>query len=137
MNSQFYCWYNYLRQPWIFTGFPDSLVGKESICNAGDRGSIPGSGRSPGEGIVYPLQYSRASLVAQLVKNPPAVREAWVRSQGWEDPLEKGNYPLQYSGLENSMDCGLPGSSIHGIFQARVLEWGAIAFSGISLLPFN
>ena len=51
---------------------------------------IPGSGRSPGEGIGYPLQYSWASLVAQLVKNPPAVWETWVRSLGWEDPLEKG-----------------------------------------------
>ena len=52
----------------------------------------------------YPLQYSWASLVAQLVKNPPAMREIWVRSLGWEDPLEKNSYPLQYSGLENSMD---------------------------------
>ena len=50
---------------------------------------IPGSGRFPGEGIGYPLQYSWASLVAQLVKNPPALRETWVRSLGWEDPLEK------------------------------------------------
>ena len=51
---------------------------------------IPGSGRSPGERIGYPLQYSWASLVAQLVKNPPAMWETWVRSLGWEDPLEKG-----------------------------------------------
>ena len=50
---------------------------------------IPGSGRSTGEGISYTLQYAWASLVAQLVKNPPAVRETWVRSLGWEDPLEK------------------------------------------------
>ena len=50
---------------------------------------IPRSGRSPGEGIGYPLQYSWASLVAQLVKNPPAIQETWVRSLGWEDPLEK------------------------------------------------
>ena len=71
-------------------GFPDSSVGKESTCNAGDPGSIPGSGRSAGEGVGYPFQYSRASLVAQLVKNPPAVWEAWVQSWGWEDPLEKG-----------------------------------------------
>ena len=71
-------------------GFPDISVGKESTCNAGDPGLIPGSGRSPGEGIVYPPQYSWASLVAQLVKNPPAMRETWVWSLGWEDPLEKG-----------------------------------------------
>ena len=51
---------------------------------------IPGLGRSAGEGIGYPLQYSWASLVAQLVKNPPATQETWVRSLGWEYPLEKG-----------------------------------------------
>ena len=71
-------------------GFPDSSAGKESTCNAGDRGSIPGSGRSPGEGKGYPLQYSWASLVAELVKNPPSMWETCVRSLGWEDPLEKG-----------------------------------------------
>ena len=59
-------------------GFPHSSVGKKSTCNAGDPNLIPGTGSSPGEGIGYPLQYSRASLVAQLVKNPPAVRETWV-----------------------------------------------------------
>ena len=67
-----------------------SSVGKESTYNSGDSGSIPGSGRSDGEGIGYPLQYSWASLVAQLVKNPPAMWETWVRSLGREDPLEKG-----------------------------------------------
>ena len=71
-------------------GFPDSSVGKESACNAGDPRSIPGSGRSAEKGIGYPLQYSWASLVVQLVKNLPAMRESWVRSLGWEDPLEKG-----------------------------------------------
>ena len=69
--------------------FPDSLVGKESTCNSGDPDSIPGSGRSPGEGIVYPLQYTWASLVAQLVKNPPAMCETWVQSLSLGDPLEK------------------------------------------------
>ena len=54
-------------------GFPDSSVGKESACNAGDPSSIPGSGRSAGEGIRYPFQYFWASLVAQLVKNLPAM----------------------------------------------------------------
>ena len=72
------------------SGFPDSSVGKESACNAGDPVSIHGLERSPGEGISYPLQYSWASLVAQLVKNPPAMWETWIRSLGWEDPLEKG-----------------------------------------------
>ena len=62
--------------PW--QGFPGSSAGKESACNAGNPGSIPGWGRSPGEGIGYPLQYSWASLVVQSVKNPPAMWEAWV-----------------------------------------------------------
>ena len=71
-------------------GFPDSLVSKESTCSAGDPGWIPGSGRYAGEGIGYLLQYSWASLVAQLVKNPPAMWETWVQFLGWEDILEKG-----------------------------------------------
>ena len=71
-------------------GFPDSSVGKESTCNAGNPGSIPGLERSAGEGIDYPLQYSWTFLLAQLVKNPPAMWETWVRSLDWEDPLEKG-----------------------------------------------
>ena len=69
---------------------PDSSVVKESACNAGDHSLIPGSGRSPGKGIGYPLQYSWVSLVAQLVKNLPAMRETWIWSLGWKDPLEKG-----------------------------------------------
>ena len=118
----------------FFLGFPHSSVGKESAWNAGDPGSIfeserstgegigsplqyswaslvaqmeknpgdlhscnagylgliLGSGRSAGEGIGYPFQYSWASLVAQMVKNPLIMQETWVRSLGWEDPLEKG-----------------------------------------------
>ena len=70
--------------------FPHSSIGKEPACNAGDPDSTPGSGRSIREEIGYPLQYSWASLVAQLVKNPPAMQETWVQSLGWEDPLEKG-----------------------------------------------
>ena len=61
-----------------FLRFPDSSVGKESACNAEDPGLIPGSGRSAGEGIGYPLEYSWDSLVAQLVKNLPAMWETWV-----------------------------------------------------------
>ena len=78
------------KQLFILPGFPDSSVGKESACNTGDPGSIPEWGRYTGEGIGYPLQYSWASLVAQLVKNPPAMWETWVRSLGWEDTLKKG-----------------------------------------------
>ena len=66
-------------------GFPGSSAGKESSCNAGDSGSIPGSERSPGEGLGYPLQHSWASLVAQTVKNQPAMQETSVQSLGWED----------------------------------------------------
>ena len=59
-------------------GFPDSSVGKKSAYNAGDCGLIPGSERSAGEGIGYPLQYSWASLVAQLIKSLSAMQETWV-----------------------------------------------------------
>ena len=80
-----------LRSVFKFSrGFPDSSVGEESTCNAGDPSLIPGSEGSAREWIGYPHQYSWASLVAQLIKNPPAIRETWVRSLGWEDPLEKG-----------------------------------------------
>ena len=96
----------------IQLGFPDSSVGKESACNAGDSSSSPGSGRSTGKGIGNPFWYSWASLVIQLVKNPPAMRKTWVRSLGWEDsPGEGKSYPLQYSGLENSMDCIVHGDA--------------------------
>ena len=71
-------------------GFPDSSAGEESTSSVGDPGLIPGLGRSPREGIGYPLQYSWASLVAQMVKNLPAVGETWPQSLGWEDPLGKG-----------------------------------------------
>ena len=70
-------------------GFTGSSAGKESTFNAGDPSSTPGLGRSAGEGIGYTLQYPWASFVAQLVRNLPAVWENWVRSLGWEDPLEK------------------------------------------------
>ena len=71
-------------------GFPSSSACKEFICNAGDPGSIPGSASSPGEGIGYLLQYSWASLMAQMVKNLPAMWETWVQSLRQEDPLEEG-----------------------------------------------
>ena len=81
------CVWGGILVPWL--GFRASLVGKESACNAGHPGSTPASGRSAGEWTGYPLQYSWAFLAAHLVKNMPAVRETWVRSLGWEDPLEK------------------------------------------------
>ena len=83
-------------------GFPDSSVGKESACNAGDPGSIPGSGRSPGRSNRLPtpvfLGFPCGSTGKESACN--------VGDLGWEDPPGKGNsYPLQYSGLENFMDC--------------------------------
>ena len=78
------------KQCSLIRGFPGSSAGKEFSSNAGDPSLIPGLGRSPGEGIGYPLHYSWASLVAPLVKNPPATWESWIQSLSWEDPLEKG-----------------------------------------------
>ena len=75
---------------YINLDFLGSSTFKKPTCNAGDPNSIPRLESSPGEGIGYPLLYSWASLVAQPVKNPPAMRETWVPSLGWEDPLEEG-----------------------------------------------
>ena len=102
---------------WIFKysiytfGFLGSLAGKEYACHAGDPDSIPRSGRSPGEGIGSPLWYSWASLVAQLVKNPPAMWETWVWSLGWEDPWRREKLPTpvfwpgEFHGLCSPWDC--------------------------------
>ena len=76
-----------LPYPGIEPGSPaDSSVGKESACNARDPSLIPESGRSAGDGIGYPLRYSWASLMAQMVKNLPAMKKTWVRPLYWEDP---------------------------------------------------
>ena len=85
---------------YVYMGFPYSSVGKESACNAGDLGSIPGLGRLLGEGNGNPLQYS-------CLENPMD-RVAWLC-----DPV----------------DCSPSDSSVHGILQARILEWVAISFS--------
>ena len=101
-------------------GFPGSLAGEESACSAGDTGSIPRSGRSPGEGIGYPLCYSWASLVAQMVKNPRAMRESWDQPLGWEDPLEEGM--ATHSGIRPwriPMDRGAWRATVHGISKRR------------------
>ena len=81
---------------------------------------IPGSGRSTGEGIGYPLQCSEASLVAQLVKNLPAIWETWVRLLGGKDPLEKEMATHSSSHyLENSMDRGAWQATVHGITKSQ------------------
>ena len=81
----------YFHTVCVFTLYlHDNSVYEESACSGGDPSSIPGLGRSAGEGIGYSFQYSWVSLMAQLVKNLSAVWETWVQSLGWEDPLEKG-----------------------------------------------
>ena len=86
------------------------IFGKESACNAGDAGSIPGLGRSPGKEIGYPLQYSWVSLVTQMVKNPPAMWDTWVRSLDWEDPLEDS---MESPWTEELVGCSSQGRSIN------------------------
>ena len=101
-------------------GFPASSAGKESACNVGDPGSIPGTGRSPGERIGYPLQCSWASLVTQMVKNPPAMQrpelDPWVgeipwRREGmathssvlaWRIPIDRGAWQAIVQGVTKS-----------------------------------
>ena len=74
---------------WLCDPMNCSSAGKELACNAGDPSSIPGSGRSSGEGTGYPLQYCWAALMSQTIKNPPPVWETWAWSLGWEDPLKE------------------------------------------------
>ena len=95
-------------------GFLHSSVGKESTCSVGDLDLIPGLGRSLGEGIGYPVQYSWASLVAQLVKNPPAMQETWIQSLVWEDPLEKGK--ATHSSI---LAWRIPWTIFHGVAKSR------------------
>ena len=97
----------------LLLGFLGDSDGKESACNVGDLGLIPGLGRSLGEGNGYPLWYSQASLVAQLVKNPPAMQETCLIPGLGRSPGEGNDYPLQYSGLENSVDC-----IVHGVAKS-------------------
>ena len=118
-NKTFISFYflHVIREP---MGFPSSSAGKESACSAGGPDSIPESGRSPGEGISYPLQYSWASLVAQTVKKPPVMQETQVQSLGGEDPLEKGM--ATHSSIltwKNPMDRGAWCATVHGITKSQ------------------
>ena len=104
----------------LWEGFLGSSVGKESACNAGGPCSIPVSGSSPEKGIGYPLLYSWASLVDQIVKNPPAMQDTWVQSLGGEDPLEEGM--TTYSSIPAwriSMDKDAWWATVHGIAKSR------------------
>jgi len=115
-------------------GFPGSSAGKESACNAGDLALIPGSGRFPGEGIGYPLQYYWASLMAQMVKNSPAMQETLVQSLGWEDPL-KEDMATHSSILawRIPMDRGAWWATVHGVAKSQTW-WLTKHSTGLSWL---
>ena len=87
-------------------GFPASSADKESACNVRDTSSISRLESSPGEGIDYPLQYSWASLLTQMAKNLPAMRETWVQSPGWKIPGGGYGNPHQYSCLASPLRQG-------------------------------
>ena len=109
--------------------------GKEPTCKLGDLGLIPGLGRSPGEGIYYPLQYSWASLVGQTVKNLPAMLETWVLSLGWEEPLEEGI--ATHSSIlawRIPMDRGAWQATVHGTAKSKTQ---LSDFHFLSLLCYN
>ena len=98
-----------------------SSAGRESTCDAGDPGPIPGSGRSPGERAGLVFQCSWASPVAQAVKNLPAIREPWVQSLGWEDALEERM--ATHSGIlawRIPMDRGAWQAATHRVAQSQM-----------------
>ena len=105
--------------------------GGKKICLQCRRPSlIPGLGRSPGEGISYSLRYSWTSLVAQLVKNLPSMRETWVQSLGWEDPLEKGK--ATHSSI---LAWRIPWTT-HGLQRVRY-DWATATFFLLRLLALS
>ena len=115
----------------IFLGFPCGSAGKESACNAGDTGSIPGLGSFPGEGIGYQLHYSWASLVPQRVKNLPTSAGDLGSIPGLgRSPGEWNGNPLQYSCLENSLDRGAWPATVHW-FTELGLTWATSTFAFI------
>ena len=96
-----------------------SSAGKESACSAGDPGLIPGLGSSSEEGVGYPVKYSWASLVVHMVKNLPSVRDTWLQSLGWEDPLEEGIVTQSsFIAWIIPMDRGAWWATVHGVAKS-------------------
>ena len=119
-------------------GFPGGSDGKESACNAGDLGSIPGLGRSPGEGKGYPFQYYWAFLVSQMIKNPPAMWETWVWPLDWEDPLEWGM--ATHSSIlawRILMDRRVWRATVHGVTKSQTWQAVYVLWQGIHHDMFN
>ena len=143
-----------MHPPVMTLGLPRWLSDKESACQAGDVGLIPDSERSPRQEHGNPLQYS-------CLEYPMDKRGAWWDMVHGVTELDSTEHVCTHTRMmtpifnmtaaaaaaaaakslqlcltpSNPMDCSLPGSSTHGIFQARVLEWGAIV-SHVNFLFF-
>ena len=118
-----------------FKGHPDGSVGKRNRLQCRRRWFYSWVEKTCWRRDGLPTLYSWASLVAQMIKNLPAIREPWVRSWGWEDPPGEGKgYPLQYSGLKNSMDC-----IVHGVAESwtRLSNFHFLCLQSISLTLLN
>ena len=114
-------------------GFASSSVDRESASDAGDPGSIPGSGGSAGEGVGCPLQRSWASLVAQLVKNPPTMWETWVCSLGWEDPQSSVDEHFRCFHVLAFIKSATMNTGVHVSFRIRAfISPGYMPRSGIA-----
>ena len=123
----------------INTGFPGGAGVKNQPAKAGDTGSIPGSERSPGEENDNPLQYSCLENSMDRGAWRATVHEIAAAAAGlpFLSPMHESERESEVAQscltLSDPMDCSLPGSSVHGMSQARVLEWGTIAFSAMRL----
>ena len=119
----------------VAVGFPGCSASDESACIAGDPGSIPGSGRSTGEGIGYPLQNFWASLITQTVKNLLAIREIWIWSLGWKIPWRK-----EHATHSSILAWRIPWMEwpgrLHGIAESDRTEWLSLHFTLISNVFF-
>ena len=112
--------YNGIKPTLFLWGFPVSSAGNKSTCNAGDPGSSSASVRSPGERIGYPLQYFWVFLVVQMVKNPPAMQEIWVRSLSWEDPWRRAWQPTPvFLPGESPWTRGASQATVHGVAKSQ------------------